>query len=163
MAAFEYTIDVEDINGIVANYGGGVLKTLQASGVEPKVTIGEKSAPKPSSIATPPCSNTLKFEPFDITISSQGNDGNTKFRFVCKTDKFPIDVTEKNLVGLKLVGNVVDGDVSVPYEAFITGIELRGSDAVVLIAPQTTDVTVAKYLDQQKGRTHKFVLQIQPQ
>ena len=163
MAAFEYSIEVEDTNGNVANYGGGVLKTLQASPVEPKVTIGEKSAPSAKTIVIPPCANALKFDPFDVTVNAQGNDGSTKFRLVCSTKNFPFEATAENLVGLKLVGNVVDGDVSVPYEAFITGVEPRGADSVVLIAPQTPDVTVAKYLDQQAGRTHKFVLQMFPQ
>ena len=162
-ATFTYEIEATDVAGRVSSYGGGTLKTLQAAPVEPKVTIGEKSMPEQNTALAPPAINTLKFTPVDFKYTGQGNDGSSKFRFVCKTDQFPFEATEENLVGLKFVGELVDGDVKIPFESYVTGFEARGTDQCVLIVPQTSKVKIADYLDMENGKTHKFVMKLTPQ
>ncbi len=162
-ATFEYTIDVVKEDGTEMSYGGGTLKTLGNSVLKGTgVTVGQSTMPK-EIIAKEPeelVENNLKFKAFDLIQIEQGND-TRNFRLVVSTDNFPFDVTADCLVGLKVEGELVDGDKKIPFSSTITKNEIRGN-ATVLVFPSTEDVKVSSYQSSDTG-THKFVLKLYPQ
>ena len=101
------------------------------------------------------------FEAFDLKYSGQGMAG-AAFRFVVNKTDIPFEVTDSNMIGLKVKGELVDGDKKIPFESKINKVEVRDS-AVVLVVPQTAEVTTKDYSDNSKGQTHKFVCKIYPE
>lgn len=101
------------------------------------------------------------FEAFDLKYSGQGM-GGAVFRFVVNKTDIPFEVTDSNMIGLKVKGELVDGDKKIPFESKINKVEVRDS-AVVLVVPQTAEVTTKDYSDNSSGQKHKFVCKIYPE
>ncbi|MBR3942995.1 MAG: hypothetical protein IKJ55_06525 [Clostridia bacterium] len=158
---FTYTVDVIKGDGTKVSYGGGTLKALESTDVEEKVTVGKSSVPVVGTTVTTPAINKLVFKPFDFKYSTQGSSG-TKFRFVCRLDSFPFEVTENSLTGLKLSGTFIDGDKKIPFEGYVLGNEMRNNNATVVIISETADVKASDYKTD-TDRNHVFDLQMLPQ
>ncbi|MBQ7039196.1 MAG: hypothetical protein IJN39_01370, partial [Clostridia bacterium] len=75
------------------------------------------------------------FEAFDLEYSAQGmSTGN--YRFVVAKDKIPFEVTDSNMIGLKIEGKIIDGDgKDVPFSSAVSKVEIRDT-AVVLVVPE---------------------------
>lgn len=160
-AEFTYSIEITKPDGTKENYGGGTLKTAEASGIKPGVIIGKSSTPVPITKSVPPAINELEFEPFEIKYSVQGTNAQN-FRFVCDLKQFPFEVTKNALTGLKLSGNLVDGDKTIPFESYVIANEMR-TDSTVLVVSETANVKASAYLTSLNGATHSFKLQLMPQ
>ena len=115
----------------------------------------------PITKSVPPAINELEFEPFEIKYSVQGTNAQN-FRFVCDLKQFPFEVTKNALTGLKLSGNLVDGDKTIPFESYVIANEMR-TDSTVLVVSETANVKASAYLTSLNGATHSFKLQLMPQ
>ena len=70
------------------------------------------------------------------------------------------DLSGKNLIGLPVRGQFIDGSKVVDMTSVISGVEDRG-DSVVLIVPDVPSVPANVY-SKSDGMTHEFKLKVYP-
>lgn len=85
----------------------------------------------------------IDFEAFDLVVGRQGGQGDS-LRFVVRKENIPFDVTDKNLVGLKVSGTVKIDGKDILYTSPITGTEIS-EDTVTISVRATEDVPRASY------------------
>ena len=159
-----YSVQVTKADGTTADYGKDTLMTAALSAAKgikyedsaSTATSGSQPAKGESSDAA----KKLKFTAFPFKYSGHGCAGGA-FRFIVKLADIPFKVTEDNMIGLPIEGELVDGDTKIPFKSTITGVEFRGDDGAVIMVAETEEVSTTKY-PESWNKTHKFNLTVSP-
>lgn len=166
--AFTYTIDAQNSDGTVTNYGGGLLEPLSktaADGNTSFVGIDETLSSSPVYFDEEASTqNNISFEPFEVKITSHGASG-AHFRLVCQDEeqfKSIVGTDFSKLIGLKLKGTFTSAKTgaTVYVEQYISGIDSTSGGSLVLLMKQTTNLSAKQFSNHLSG---KFNLTLYPQ
>ena len=173
---FEFIIRVDDPNAEFnyslkaegKDYGKGTLMTralseqkgikgpIQQQPVEEEVT--EPTVPE---VKIEYKGSGEKFEPLKLDYQRQGQaDGN--FRFIVAKDTIKgVPATSKELVGLTVKGELIEGSNKIPFESVIASVEERDGGLMVISVPETKEVTTVTYYSSDLNR-YSFDIKIMP-
>ena len=167
-----YSVQVTKADGTTADYGKGTLMTaalssakgikFEGSVIKTKSKDTPKDEAKTEIVTVEPsdAAKKLKFNAFSFKYSQHGS-ADKVLRFVVNLPDIPFKVTEDNMIGLPIEGELIDGDTKIPFKSTITGVEFRGEDRAVIIVAETDKVTAAKYSTDWE-KSHKFSLTVSP-
>jgi len=160
-AEFKYTLKSGD-----KSFGSGTLMTRALSekkGIKGPIeqpTV-EEEPEKPTAVTVEYKGSGKKFEPFALDYQRQGQ-GDGNFRFIVdKSAITNVSATAKELVGLPVSGEVIEGSKKTPFESVIVAVEERDGGLIVIAVPETPSVPTAIYYSSDLNR-YNFDIKILP-